>query len=767
MDADRVIAAALRGERMDVTGEDDNAVDAGLVRDILLGRGADPDPRGLRLHAARIVGRLDLTYVRTTVPLALTGCMFDEAIDLDRAQLAGLDLTDSSIPAVEADSLHCEHDMLMNGIICAEGIDLTDADLNGGLYLGRAHLMGTENSPLEAPGLSVAGSAFLRSRFYAIASGPVDAVNLNAARIGGSLNLKEAHLVGTTWSALDVGSSVIGGNLNLNGVRANSTGEAPTVGVSSARVGGEMFITGARFSNTAGSSLDATALHVDGGDVLAGGLDVWGNTREAATVTLSEANISGDLFLSTARISNTGGPGLDAMDATVGGAIYLTEGVHAESASPHGTIILSGLNAARLYCSGARVLNTAGPALSAIEISVRGGLRLDEGFHAEAASELAAVSLPLATVGNLRCVGAELTNTAGPALDANNLTARGYTMLNGLNAEAKSEHGAVTLNGASLESLYCFGAQLTNAVGPALRMTTAKIGGDLDLHDTRLTGKGGPAMRMDSATVEGITSLSRGFRAEADCDGAAVDLTGAHFGEDLVFSGSSIVQSRYGEIALDLTSASVVDRLVLPTTTVPDGQLIDMDGLRYGTIPLRASLPEWLLLLSKQTPAYAAQPYQQLASVHRAAGHEADARLTLIAQQTDLRRRGDLGGPVRRLLHWLSGLLIGYGYQSWRALAGLMATVILALSLVFVAADQRATAPPVGQPRVQCTVVEKIGLAAELAIPLVKVRNPPRCGFNATTPGQWFQVMGWATQILGWSFATLFIAGFTGIVRRT
>jgi hypothetical protein len=63
--------------------------------------------------------------------------------------------------------------------------------------------------------------------------------------------------------------------------------------------------------------------------------------------------------------------------------------------------------------------------------------------------------------------------------------------------------------------------------------------------------------------------------------------------------------------------------------------------------------------------------------------------------------------------------------------------------------------------------VNRISLAADLAIPLVKLGGAPRCELANGPAGQWATGAGWVVQILGWSFATLSVAGFTGLVRKS
>ena len=144
---------------------------------------------------------------------------------------------------------------------------------------------------------------------------------------------------------------------------------------------------------------------------------------------------------------------------------------------------------------------------------------------------------------------------------------------------------------------------------------------------------------------------------------------------------------------------------------------VDLSGTTYEGIPRPASLGQWLDLLRSHTLSYSPQPWQQLAAVHRAAGHERDARRILIAQQDDRRRRLLRPGPhagwrthaglalYRSYLKALR-LVVGYGYQTWRALIGLLVILVAGAGLglgaghtrssptQYVATHTRATASP-------------------------------------------------------------------------
>ena len=59
-------------------------------------------------------------------------------------------------------------------------------------------------------------------------------------------------------------------------------------------------------------------------------------------------------------------------------------------------------------------------------------------------------------------------------------------------------------------------------------------------------------------------------------------------------------------------------------------------------------------------------------------------------------------------------------------------------------------------------------LGIDTALPLVTTPVANTCLVRSTnTSGQLVTGIGITTQIFGWAFATLFVAGFTGAVRKT
>jgi hypothetical protein len=166
-------------------------------------------------------------------------------------------------------------------------------------------------------------------------------------------------------------------------------------------------------------------------------------------------------------------------------------------------------------------------------------------------------------------------------------------------------------------------------------------------------------------------------------------------------------------------------------------------------------------------PEYAAQPYRQLATAYQATGHEDQARRILIAQQQHLLDSGLLS-PGGRLRNRALGLLIGYGYETWRAVIGLLATLIIAVVLlvsVSGASTRMVAQSPTGQP---CAIAERLNLAVDETVPLVDTGVRDRCDLDTSAgAGQAVALTTLGLRLLGWGFATLVVAGYTGVVRKS
>jgi len=152
--------------------------------------------------------------------------------------------------------------------------------------------------------------------------------------------------------------------------------------------------------------------------------------------------------------------------------------------------------------------------------------------------------------------------------------------------------------------------------------------------------------------------------------------------------------------------------------------------------------------------AYAAQPWQHAAAAWQATGDAAAARKILIAQQDT--RRKTLHPGLRRAGSWLFWKgLTGYGYQSWRSLVVLLALVGTAILTTLLGVDYFTGA--------QCLQIDRLELAIGWAIPIVFTSRTIDC----TPTGHSMAIASWIIKTVGWTLVTLFVTGFTGIIRKT
>ena len=452
-------------------------------------------------------------------------------------------------------------------------------------------------------------------------------------------------------------------------------------------------------------------------------------------------------------------PGVIANGLLVDSAAELT-GILVDADSEFGAVQLGGAYIRGvLDCSGAILVNKSGPALVANDLKVDGMLDLS---RSEVVSdcESGAVQLVAALVaGSFRGDHAVLVNRSGPALVTDTLKVVGPMLLR--YSKCLGDHpvrGAVRLPHADITKLEFDGATLTNESGAALIAT---------------------GLRAD-----GILSFRDNFHA-VGCRQPTLDLEGAKISGGLDFDNSRIL-SQDG-LALNLISASAA-WICLPGDAIcrsgvkddpgswkGDGQL-QLNGFTCSALdPRGADLNRWLLWLHAHTPAYAMQPYQQLAAIYRAAGDEVAARRVLIAQQDDLLARGKVGGRWARAWHRVKKVAVGYGYETWRALVGLIVIVILAIALGLTAGRipagegrfEAAHTAATGHPGTSCSIIEQVGLGLDLGLPVINTRLSNNCSLNSTTiTGQILTATSWLLQGLAWALATLVIAGYTGLIRK-
>jgi hypothetical protein len=739
----RLADHVARGELLDLAGEetidhadmpswdDGRTISAQFIRGILRGKlVSDVDPHGLRLRGARIDGQLDLENLATRIWLELRDCHLPAGLVARDAHLAGLVLQDCRIehptePPVDADRAAIGMLSLQGAIVTAQAeggaVRLAGAHIGGQLDCSNTTLRNDSGPALDAHSLQVDENVYLSDEFEATGAGEDGAVCLAGAHIGGQLNCSNATLRNDSGPALDAnGLQVDRGMFLRNGFEATGAGDIGAVRLFGAHIGGQLDCSNATLRNDSGPALDADRLQVDQ-DVHLSDEFAAAGAGEGGAVRLAGAHIGGQLDCRNATLRNESGPALDANGLQVDRSVHLSDGFAAAGAGENGAVRLAGAHIGdQLDCRNATLRNESGPALDADGLHVDRFVFLRHGFEATGAGEVGAVRLLAAHFGgNLECGGAKLRNKSGPALVADGLRVDQSVFLSdGFEATGAGEVGAVRLSGVH-------------------------IGGQLDCSNATLRNDSGHALRADRLHVDENLFLSGGFEATGAGKVAVVRLEGAHIGGRFRF-----------------------DPATLANSTHPHA-LVALNGLAYAGLPAGRPLRWWLNLLRHGTPGYAAQPYQQLATAHRAAGHDSEARRIVMAQRRDQIQRKAITTRRERAWARFTGLTLGYGYQPWRALVGLLAVLVAGVALAVSNDDAFAHTNDSPTPGASCVTVERIGVGVDLGLPLIKTTARSQCDLTATSAGRRMMVAQWILQVFAWAFATLFIAGFTGAVRKT
>ncbi|MCP2196836.1 hypothetical protein LX90_000499 [Lentzea flava] len=407
--------------------------------------------------------------------------------------------------------------------------------------------------------------------------------------------------------------------------------------------------------------------------------------------------------------------------------------------------------------------------IDAYGIRVNGPLLLWDGVRIAGSGERGTVDLTGAHIGaDFEMTDVEVISPSGVALNASNIRVEG---------------GLYIRRGGRIAG---------RGVGGAINLTGAHIAGDVYLEDMEVSASGGPAVSASRIHIDGLLFVRGGIRLIGDDEDGIVNLIRARVDG---FGGGVVdlkVVAQPGAVLLNLWEMEVKTTMSLPPGLVcPDrGQgatcehlrRVRLDGLSYAALGQGTDWREWLHLIRCHTPAYHASAYQSLAAVERAAGHDSNVRRILIAQQDDLRRRSPdaLTGRLTRSFHWLWGLLAGYGYRARRTAAALLLVFIVAGAMGWWAgqvntrpghhAAERVLPAGAGAAAsgVPCSSVELVGLGLDRGLPLATTGVRGRCDLDTTSRrGQAFTVAIWGVQLAVWGLATLALAGYTNLVRKT
>jgi hypothetical protein len=355
------------------------------------------------------------------------------------------------------------------------------------------------------------------------------------------------------------------------------------------------------------------------------------------------------------------------------------------------------------------------------------------------------LSLIRATVtGEVRLNGAQLLNPDGWGLFAGGLTVESAFF-----ASFPMPHSATTYPPLVVEG--------------GFRLVGARLLSGLFLSGAQLRNPGKVAFSGENMTVFGRMLCDEGFRAEG-----RIDLPHARVEGELSFAGAVLDDP---DATLSLTNARV-DDLNLRAAT-PIGCLVDLrharctllrdsprtwparvalDGLVYDAVDADdrgLSVPARLRWLNREPDGYRPQPYEQLATLYRRLGADADARRVLLEKQ---RRHQRELRPAARILGRLLDWTVGYGYRPWRA--ALWLAVMLGLGTAVFSAQ-----PPT--PVTTGRHFDAVMYTFDLLLPISAFGL--RESFIPVGSTRW---LAYGLTAAGWLLLTALVAGVSRALRR-
>jgi hypothetical protein len=330
--------------------------------------------------------------------------------------------------------------------------------------------------------------------------------------------------------------------------------------------------------------------------------------------------------------------------------------------------------------------------------------------------------------------------------------------------------------------LSCRGATLSavKAESVVLNCAGIKVGGDL-LLDRDFEARG--PVSLAEAKIEGAVNLRD---AKLLGQGEALSAKGLQVEHEFVWAPNGAVS---GSVDLERATVHRLDDFWPADRTQgywpPTGKLrlagFKYEGFGGESQPSVQNRLEWIRKSHTTTSgdrAFVASPYEQLARVYRLAGQDADARKVAIARRVDRRAYSDLTW-WQWFSDWFLDKTIKYGYQTWRALLGLIVLYVAALALlvfaqhgdnIIVPARPIANIAPTPSARA-CSpgypCFYPAAYAVDVVVPIVKVGQSEYWRINGTASwGFAYLTICMLATGVGWALTTLAVVGYTGLVRK-
>jgi hypothetical protein len=298
-----------------------------------------------------------------------------------------------------------------------------------------------------------------------------------------------------------------------------------------------------------------------------------------------------------------------------------------------------------------------------------------------------------------------------------------------------------------------------------LRLDQARIDGEISLRGAQVGDGIAEAIAGNGLSVEGDMECNAGFTARGRVTLRRARIAGLLTFRDALLSDTKtavdLARLQAGELCLR-TVKPIVGALRLAQAHV--GTLDDdpavwppeiwLNGFTYDTIRHltgRVPVAERIDWVSRGPYGYQPQPYEQLATYYRRAGHDDDVRRVLLAKQRH--RRTTLNAPGQMAGRVLDAT-VGYGYRPW--LAAIWLALLLAIGTTIYAIYQPH--PLAGGP---VPPFNPFTYTLDLLIPIGAFGL--RTAYASSGSIQW---LSYALIAAGWILATAVIAGVTHAIRR-
>ncbi|MGW4994319.1 oxidoreductase [Streptomyces mirabilis] len=270
----------------------------------------------------------------------------------------------SGAPALHADSLVVERDLLCRDAVINGELLMWSARIGGTLVLEGARIVNPEGATFNGDGIVVDGGLFGSARLPGHTLVSQGVLRLQDARISRCCVLSGAQLNNPAGTAVSAERLHVDGPLALDSAAVQGT-----VQISGSSIQGPLQLQSARFDAAGQCTFDASLARISGDLVGTSGLSAHGQ------VTLDGTHIEGSLDLTAARLHNPGRQTLSARRLHVSGRI------NCRGLSSDGHIVLNdAVVGTSIEFHGARLSNTAGNTLTAKGLRAGGAFECCGGF---------------------------------------------------------------------------------------------------------------------------------------------------------------------------------------------------------------------------------------------------------------------------------------------------------------------------------------------------------------------------------------------------